>query len=77
MFSKVKYLLQIFRLLCLERGTHSVLYELLNKKLNWLWYVNQPEPEVKGTSVTTKVTGDMIQKMHQEAEKIWIPELAK
>ncbi|PNX88419.1 6-hydroxynicotinate 3-monooxygenase-like protein, partial [Trifolium pratense] len=58
-------------------GTHSVLYELLNKKLNWLWYVNQPEPEVKGTSVTTKVTGDMIQKMHQEAEKIWIPELAK
>ncbi|KAK2452953.1 FAD/NAD(P)-binding oxidoreductase family protein [Trifolium repens] len=61
----------------LASGTHSVFYELLNKKLNWIWYVNQPEPEVKGTSVTTKVTSDMIQKMHQEAEKVWIPELAK
>ncbi|XP_058724843.1 uncharacterized protein LOC131596255 [Vicia villosa] len=61
----------------LASGTHSVLYELLNKKLNWIWYVNQAEPEVKGTSVTTKVTSDMIQKMHEEAEKVWIPELAK
>ncbi|CAJ2674957.1 unnamed protein product [Trifolium pratense] len=61
----------------LASGTHSVLYELLNKKLNRLWYVNQPEPEAKGTSVTTKVTSDMIQKMHQAAEKVWIPELAK
>ncbi|XP_061356275.1 uncharacterized protein LOC133300715 [Gastrolobium bilobum] len=58
-------------------GTHSGFYELLNKKLNWIWYVNQPEPEVKGTSVTMKVSGDMIQKMHQEAEKVWIPELVK
>jgi len=31
----------------LASGTHSVLYELPNKKLNWIWYVNQPEPEVK------------------------------
>ncbi|CAI8605876.1 unnamed protein product [Vicia faba] len=61
----------------LASGTHSVLYELLNKKFNWIWYVNQPEPEVKGTSVTTKVTSDMIRKMHEEAEKVWIPELAK
>ncbi|KAK7320704.1 hypothetical protein VNO77_30421 [Canavalia gladiata] len=59
----------------LASGTHSVVYELLNKKLNWIWYVNQPEPEVKGTSVTMKVNSDMIQKMHQEAEKVWIPEL--
>lgn len=28
-------------------GTHSVLYELLNKRINWIWYVNQPEPELK------------------------------
>ncbi|XP_061356266.1 uncharacterized protein LOC133300708 [Gastrolobium bilobum] len=61
----------------LGSGTHSVFYELLNKKLNWIWYVNQPEPEVKGTSVTMKVSSDMIQKMHQEAEKVWIPELVK
>ncbi|XP_020201788.1 uncharacterized protein LOC109787657 [Cajanus cajan] len=56
--------------------THNGFYELLNKKLNWIWYVNQPEPEVKGTSVTMKVSSD-IQKMHQEAEKVWIPELFK
>ncbi|KAE9589007.1 hypothetical protein Lal_00012592 [Lupinus albus] len=61
----------------LSSGTHSVLYELPNKKLNWIWYVNQPEPEIKGTSVTKKVSSDMIQNMHQEAEKVWIPELAK
>ncbi|KAL2318110.1 hypothetical protein Fmac_031986 [Flemingia macrophylla] len=61
----------------LALGTHSVLYELLNKKLNWIWYVNQPEPKVKGTSVTMKVNSDMIQEMHQEAEKVWIPELVK
>ncbi|KAL2318109.1 hypothetical protein Fmac_031985 [Flemingia macrophylla] len=57
--------------------THNGFYELLNKKINWIWYVNQPEPEVKGTSVTMKVSSDMIQKMHQEAEKVWIPELFK
>lgn len=61
----------------LASGTHTVLYELQNKKLNWIWYVNQPEPEVKGTSVTMKVNNDMIQKMHQEAEQVWIPELVK
>ncbi|XP_020976040.1 uncharacterized protein LOC107638284 isoform X3 [Arachis ipaensis] len=31
----------------LGSGTHAVFYELLNKKLNWIWYVNQPEPQVK------------------------------
>lgn len=31
----------------LGSGTHSVLYELPKKKLNWIWYVHQPEPEVK------------------------------
>ncbi|CAJ1972110.1 unnamed protein product [Sphenostylis stenocarpa] len=66
----------------LASGTHTVLYELQNKKLNWVWYVSQPEPEVKlstfrGTSVTTKVNSDMIQKMQQEAEKNFIPELVK
>ncbi|KAL9330894.1 hypothetical protein ACSQ67_000504 [Phaseolus vulgaris] len=58
-------------------GTHTVLYELQNKRLNWVWFVNQPEPEVKGTSVTMKVNSDMIQKMQQEAEKVLIPELVK
>ncbi|KAK7377254.1 hypothetical protein VNO80_02676 [Phaseolus coccineus] len=61
----------------LASGTHTGLYELPNKRLNWIWYVNQPEPEVKGTSVTMKVNSDMIQKMQQEAEKVLIPEFVK
>ncbi|KAL6985324.1 hypothetical protein U1Q18_018700 [Sarracenia purpurea var. burkii] len=61
----------------LGNRTHSVLYELLNKKINWIWYVNQPEPELKGNSVTMKVSSDMIKKMHEEAEKIWVPELVR
>lgn len=31
----------------LASGTHSVFYELLNKRLNWVWYINQPEPIMK------------------------------
>ncbi|GAV70538.1 FAD_binding_3 domain-containing protein [Cephalotus follicularis] len=61
----------------LSSGTHSVLYELLNKRFNWIWYVNQPEPELKGNSVTMKVKNDMIKNMHQEAEKVWVPELVR
>ncbi|WVY91549.1 hypothetical protein V8G54_037063 [Vigna mungo] len=61
----------------LASGSHTVLYELHKKRLNWVWFVNQPEPEVKGTSVTTKVNSEMIQKMQQEAEKVLIPELVK
>lgn len=31
----------------LGSGTHSVLYELSNKRINWIWYINQPEPELQ------------------------------
>ncbi|KAL1202249.1 Zeaxanthin epoxidase [Cardamine amara subsp. amara] len=61
----------------LGEKTHSVFYELINKKLNWIWYVNQPEPDLKGNSVTMKVSQGMINEMHQEAETIWIPDLAR
>ncbi|PIN13574.1 Kynurenine 3-monooxygenase [Handroanthus impetiginosus] len=61
----------------LGSGTHTVFYELLNKRINWIWYVNQPEPQLKGNSVTMKVSDDMIEKMHEEAEKVWLPELVK
>ncbi|KAJ0597666.1 putative FAD-binding domain, FAD/NAD(P)-binding domain superfamily [Helianthus annuus] len=61
----------------LGSGTHSVFYELLNKKINWIWYVNQPEPQLKGNSVTMKVSNDMIKKMQEEAEKTWVPELVR
>ncbi|KAJ4707949.1 zeaxanthin epoxidase, chloroplastic-like [Melia azedarach] len=58
-------------------GTHSLLDELPYKRVNWIWFVNQLEPELKGDSATMKVGSDMIRMMHQEAEKVWIPELAK
>ncbi|XP_061963711.1 uncharacterized protein LOC133688293 [Populus nigra] len=31
----------------LNTGSHTGLYELLNKRLNWIWYVHQPEPGQK------------------------------
>ncbi|KAL8521921.1 hypothetical protein ACS0TY_012174 [Phlomoides rotata] len=61
----------------LGSGTHSVFYELLNKRINWIWYVNQLEPQLEGNSVTMKVSSDMIKKMHEAAEKVWLPELVK
>ncbi|TYI39984.1 hypothetical protein ES332_A02G132700v1 [Gossypium tomentosum] len=57
--------------------THCVLYELPNKRLNWIFYVNQREPEIKRNSVTMKVSEDMIDEMMKEAEKAWVPELVK
>lgn len=27
--------------------THIVFYELLNTKINWVWYISQPEPLLK------------------------------
>ncbi|XP_048228394.1 FAD-dependent monooxygenase nvfK-like isoform X2 [Ricinus communis] len=33
----------------LTTGSHIVLYELRNQKLNWVWYVHHPEPELKNT----------------------------
>ncbi|KAF9612707.1 hypothetical protein IFM89_003249 [Coptis chinensis] len=61
----------------LAPGTHAVLYELRKNRINWMWYVNNPEPELKGNAVTMKVSSDMIEKMHKEAGKIWVPELAR
>lgn len=61
----------------LGSGTHNVFYELLNKRINWIWYINQPEPQLKGNSVTIKVSSNMIKKMHKEAEKTWVPEFVR
>lgn len=33
--------------------THAVLYELLKGRLNWLWYINQPEPQLKVLILTS------------------------
>lgn len=32
---------------------------------------------MQGSSLTMKVHNEMIEKMHQDAEKVWVPELAK
>ncbi|KAH9323538.1 hypothetical protein KI387_018177, partial [Taxus chinensis] len=60
----------------LAKGTHSVLYELHGKRLNWLWYVNQPEPHMKLNSLTAKVDKRVIGKMHEEANETWVSELS-
>ncbi|KAL7225125.1 hypothetical protein ACSBR1_020433 [Camellia fascicularis] len=57
--------------------THTMLFELLHKKINWIWYVNRPEPELERNSVTMKVSNDMIKEMYEEAEKVWVPEMVK
>ncbi|XP_074579859.1 uncharacterized protein LOC141836299 isoform X1 [Curcuma longa] len=61
----------------LALSTHCVLYELKGHRLNWLWYINGPEPEHKESSLTVKVSDSMIEMMHEEADKIWVPELAR
>ncbi|KAL0557670.1 hypothetical protein IC582_006220 [Cucumis melo] len=61
----------------LGSATHIVLYELPKKKLNWIWYINQPEPQLKGNSMTMRVQEEMVRKMHEQAEKVWVPEFVK
>uniref|UniRef100_A0A7N0VJK0 FAD-binding domain-containing protein n=1 Tax=Kalanchoe fedtschenkoi TaxID=63787 RepID=A0A7N0VJK0_KALFE len=46
-------------------NSHLVLCELTRKRINW------------GSSVTTKVKGEAFQNMCKEAEKTWIPEMAR
>lgn len=60
----------------LAEKTHCVFYELKRKRLNWIWYINGSELEMKGSSMTMKVNNEMIKKMHNEADKTWVPELA-
>lgn len=57
--------------------THNVLYELPRKRMNWIWYINRPEPALEGNSVTIKVNNDMIEKMHEAAKGVWVPEFAR
>ncbi|KAL0905797.1 hypothetical protein M5K25_024236 [Dendrobium thyrsiflorum] len=57
-------------------GNHCVLFELINKRLNWIWYFDTPEPDIKGRSVTMKVNHKMIEKMHTDAERVWSSEMA-
>ncbi|XP_073285325.1 uncharacterized protein [Primulina huaijiensis] len=56
---------------------HAILYELIDQRVNWIWYLNQPEPDFKVNSVTMKVSHEMIENMYEAAENVWIPELVK
>ncbi|MCO5585581.1 hypothetical protein L7F22_039516 [Adiantum nelumboides] len=56
--------------------THAVFYELKGNRLNWLWYVNQPEPILRGLSVTAKADDEAIEKMHVMSKHVWSQELA-
>ncbi|KAH9760872.1 FAD binding 3 domain-containing protein [Citrus sinensis] len=58
-------------------GSHIILTELKKEKFNWVWYVNQPEPELKGNTTSVKVSSDMIEELHQRAEQVWLPELSR
>uniref|UniRef100_A0A453SAY1 FAD-binding domain-containing protein n=1 Tax=Aegilops tauschii subsp. strangulata TaxID=200361 RepID=A0A453SAY1_AEGTS len=61
----------------LAEKTHAVLYELPGNRLNWLWYINGPEPELTGSSVTMKVSDATLAGMQDDAERVWSPELAR
>ncbi|CAK0787599.1 hypothetical protein CVIRNUC_010821 [Coccomyxa viridis] len=61
----------------IAEGTHGVLYELPRQRLNWLWYVNQEEPELKGHSVTVKAGMEQIQAMRGRAAQTFRPEMAQ
>ncbi|XP_022881530.1 uncharacterized protein LOC111398712 [Olea europaea var. sylvestris] len=58
-------------------GTHSIVHELCNKRMNWVWFVNQPEPDLEENSVTKKVSRDMIEEIYEAAEMVWFPEFVK
>ncbi|KAH9760862.1 FAD binding 3 domain-containing protein [Citrus sinensis] len=62
---------------CAWRGSHILVTELKKEKFNWVWYVNQPEPELKGNTTSVKVSSDMIEELHQRAEQVWLPELSR
>ncbi|KAL2525490.1 FAD/NAD(P)-binding oxidoreductase family protein [Abeliophyllum distichum] len=46
---------------------HSVFYELLNKRINWIWE----------TQVTMKVSSDVVEKMHEAAERSLGPRIGE
>ncbi|KAK3212561.1 hypothetical protein Dsin_017267 [Dipteronia sinensis] len=56
---------------------HTTLVELMYERFNWVWYENQPEPQLKDNTATIKVSSEMISAMHQKVKKGWVPEMAR
>ncbi|XP_022131482.1 uncharacterized protein LOC111004675 isoform X2 [Momordica charantia] len=61
----------------LASGTHIGLFEIPNKKINWIWFVNQQEPLLKARSMTMKANEEMVRKLHKQVDEIWVPEFAR
>ncbi|KAJ4707950.1 zeaxanthin epoxidase, chloroplastic-like [Melia azedarach] len=61
----------------LGSGSYIVLVELIKEKVAWSWFINQPEPDLKANTTTMKLSNDMMKVLHQRAEKVWVPELAR
>ncbi|XP_038886774.1 aurachin C monooxygenase/isomerase-like [Benincasa hispida] len=61
----------------LASNTHILLFEIPKKKINWVWFVNEPQPQLKARSMSMKVNETMVKKLHQQVDEIWVPELAK
>ncbi|KAK9838179.1 hypothetical protein WJX81_006997 [Elliptochloris bilobata] len=59
-----------------DARTHAVLYDLPGQRLNWLWYVNQPEPPLKSHSVTVKADEGKIADMYARAAETFSPALS-
>ena len=55
----------------LTTGSHTVLFELPRKRLNWLWYIHQPEPELEVINTYFRFLkefgfGNQVMSMHLE-----------
>eukprot|EP00850_Spirogloea_muscicola_P009575 SM000054S18061 [mRNA] locus=s54:167492:168848:- [translate_table: standard] len=57
--------------------SHAVLYELPGGRLNWLWYVNRPQPPLQGKSVTAKADDEALEGLRRNAEHTFPPPLAE
>ncbi|GKV42062.1 hypothetical protein SLEP1_g49511 [Rubroshorea leprosula] len=61
----------------LASKTHSVHFEIPKNRVNWIWYINQPEPQRQRNSLTMRANDEVIKEMIQEAEKVWLPEVVR
>lgn len=56
--------------------SHSAVLEIPGRRLNWIWYVNQPEPTFKGSSLTSRAGEEAIAKLVTAAREELTSEMA-
>ncbi|KAK9814697.1 hypothetical protein WJX72_010067 [[Myrmecia] bisecta] len=49
----------------------NLIYLLPGNRINWLWYMDAPEPDMQGSSVTIQPTAEAVQQLRQDAESTW------